>query len=195
MRTFTIASLLFSAVGTLAAPTAQESRHVLHERRDIEGSKWLKSERLHADADLPVRIGLTQSNLDQGAALLDEISHPANSRFGKHLSVDEVTDLFAPSKDTVEAVQAWLEKAGIQSSRISQSVNKQWLQFDAKTSEVEELFKTKYHFYDHSETGAASIACDEYGHRIIKQVQLLIHRPDIMFLLTSSTMSITSRQA
>jgi tripeptidyl-peptidase I len=154
--------LLLSAVGSLAAPTVQESRHVLHERRNIESTTWLKGERLDGDVKLPMRIGLTQSNLEEGAALLDELSHPDSSRYGKHLSAEEVTDLFAPSKDAVDAVQAWLEAAGVHASRISHSMNKQWLQFDAKTSEVEELLQTRYHFFEHSEHGSASIACDEY---------------------------------
>ncbi|KAK5115323.1 hypothetical protein LTR62_001523 [Meristemomyces frigidus] len=159
MRSFTVASLLLSTVGSLAAPT---TRHVLHERRELATSAWQKKERLHGDATLPMRIGLTQSNLDNAAELLDRVSHPASESYGKYLSADEVTDLFAPSKAAVEAVQSWLEAAGIHASRVSQSTNKQWLQFDGKASEVEELFKTNYHLYEHSELGSSSIACDEY---------------------------------
>jgi len=44
---------------------------------------------------------------------------------------------------------------------VSQSVNKQWLQFDAKTSEVEKLLHTEYHEYEHAATGKTGIACDE----------------------------------
>lgn len=162
MRTSTVATLLLGAVGSLAAPTTIESRHVLHERREPLTNAWQKKEPLHRDVDLPVRIGLTQSNLDQGADLLDRVSHPGSANYGKYLSVEQVTDLFAPSSDAVDAVRGWLEAAGIHPSRVSQSANKQWLQFDAKASEAEELFKTKYHFYEHAEHGSSSIACDEY---------------------------------
>jgi tripeptidyl-peptidase-1 len=55
----------------------------------------------------------------------------------------------------------WLETAGI-ADRVSVSANKQWLQFDATTSEAEELFKTKYHIYEHS-NGKTTIGCDEYS--------------------------------
>lgn len=166
MRTFTAATLLLAAAGSFAAPTPAESDHVLHERRDLIATAWQKREPLHGDANLPVRIGLTQSNLDRGAELLDEISHPKSTSYGKYLSVEEVTDLFAPSKDAVDKVKAWLEASGIHASRISQSANKQWMQFDAKASEAEELFKTKYHFYEHAEHGSSSISCDEYDVRL-----------------------------
>jgi tripeptidyl-peptidase-1 len=45
---------------------------------------------------------------------------------------------------------------------VSQSVNKQWLQFDVKVSEAEKLLHTEYHEYEHAATGKSGIACDEY---------------------------------
>lgn len=69
--------------------------------------------------------------------------------------------MFAPKADTVEAVQAWLESVGIDASRISLSANKQWLQLDATASEVEDLFQTEYHVYEHVVTGKSSVGCDE----------------------------------
>jgi tripeptidyl-peptidase-1 len=155
----TTALLLSAAAGSLAAPTRSNS--VLHEKRDAS-SAWQKRSRVHGDVKLPMRIGLTQSNLDNGHDLLMDVSHPESANFGKHLSVQEVNDLFAPSEDAVNIVRAWLESAGIHASRVSQSVNKQWLQFDAKTSEAEELLNTKYHLYDHDVIDSAGIACDEY---------------------------------
>lgn len=89
-------------------------------------------------------------------------SDPNSPKYGQHYTVEEVTEIFAPAQDTVDAVRGWLESAGIHAHRISQSVNKQWLQFDALTHEAENLFKTKYHVYEHSRTGKINVACDEY---------------------------------
>ena len=75
--------------------------------------------------------------------------------------MEQVHELFAPQQETVEAVSAWLQESGIAAHRISQSVNKQWLQFDATTSEVEELIKTEYYNYAHYGTGKTNIGCDE----------------------------------
>ncbi|KAK4892425.1 hypothetical protein LTR27_009081 [Elasticomyces elasticus] len=89
-------------------------------------------------------------------------SSPESASYGKHYSSESVADIFAPSADAVATVKAWLHAAGVEADRVSQSVNKQWLQFDAKTSEAEELLKAQYHFYEHGQTGKSSIACDEY---------------------------------
>lgn len=38
----------------------------------------------------------------------------------------------------------------------------QWLQFDATAAEAEELLFTEYYVFEHSFTGAKSLACREY---------------------------------
>ncbi|KAK3642200.1 Tripeptidyl-peptidase sed1 [Elasticomyces elasticus] len=152
--------LLLSAVSScLAAPTGLN--HVLHEKRTVS-NHWQKGERVHGDVKLPMRIGLTQSNLDRAHEMLDAVSSPDSASYGKHYSAESVADIFAPSAGAVAIVKAWLHAAGVEADRVSQSVNKQWLQFDAKTSEAEELLKAQYHFYEHGQTGKSSIACDEY---------------------------------
>lgn len=88
-------------------------------------------------------------------------SHHKSPRYGKHYTVEEVHDIFAPSEESVDAVRAWLESAGIAPERVSQSVNKQWLQFDADAEEVENLLQTEYYVYSHSVTGKSHVATDE----------------------------------
>lgn len=88
-------------------------------------------------------------------------SNPSLSHYGKHLSVDEVHELFAPTEKSVNYVLSWLESAGIARNRITQSVNKQWIQLDANAGELEELLHTKYYVYLHAETGRSHVACRE----------------------------------
>jgi tripeptidyl-peptidase-1 len=78
------------------------------------------------------------------------------------MTADEVHDLFAPSKDSVDSVRSWLEHSGIDTGRISQSANKQWLQFDANIDEIERLLRTEYYLYSHAGTGRSHVACREY---------------------------------
>ena len=59
------------ALTTTAAPTY--TSHVVHEKRQTEPLNWQKYSRVDPSSVLPVRIGLTQSNLDNGPALLDEV--------------------------------------------------------------------------------------------------------------------------
>lgn len=67
-------SILFlgaAAVGVLAVPAPYG--HAVHERRDFIPTSWTEEGRLDASTLLPVRIGLTQSNLDYGHELLMEM--------------------------------------------------------------------------------------------------------------------------
>jgi tripeptidyl-peptidase I len=89
-------------------------------------------------------------------------SDPKSSRFGNHYTVNEVTDLFAPSTMTVEVVKSWIVNSGIREERISQSSNKAWLQFDASIEEMEQLLQTKYHYYEHVSGGPKHIGCENY---------------------------------
>lgn len=66
----TICALL--AIGAIAAPTPPSS-HVVHERRAIVPKAWKRHSKLHVDTPLPVRIGLTQSNLSLGHDILMEM--------------------------------------------------------------------------------------------------------------------------
>jgi len=177
-------------VGTLALPVHHAvegdsfAGHVLHERRDVDHAAFVKHSAVPLGRSLPVRIGLTQSNLDVGHDLLMEVSTPGSPKYGQHYSTEEIHDLFAPSIETVEAVSEWLKAAGI--TRFSQSINKQWMQFDAKVEVLEALIKAKYHEYKHVDTGAIHVACTEYHvpHHVQKHVDYIT--PGINLISTKS---------
>ncbi|GIK05611.1 tripeptidyl-peptidase sed1 [Aspergillus viridinutans] len=149
-----------AAAGVLASPTPND--YVVHERRAVLPRSWTEEKRLDKATTLPMRIGLTQSNLDRGHELLMQVSDPRSSRYGQHFSVEEVHDLFAPSQETVDHVRAWLESEGISADRISQAANYQWLQFDASAAEAERLLRSEFFLYGHKSTGKSHIACREY---------------------------------
>jgi len=89
-------------------------------------------------------------------------SDPRSPKYGKHYTADEVIELFAPASSSIDLVLAWLIEYGIQETRISQSANKAWLQFDASVEEMEQLLQTKYHFYEHINGGRKHIGCEDY---------------------------------
>jgi tripeptidyl-peptidase-1 len=72
MRFYSITTLAALASVALAAPTNNFQRHVLHERRE-PSENWVKSDRVHSDVKLPMRIGLVQGNLDRGHELLMQV--------------------------------------------------------------------------------------------------------------------------
>lgn len=59
------------AAGAMAVPTAHS--YQLHERRDFIPKSWIEGKKLDGHVSLPVRIGLTQSNLDYGHELLMDL--------------------------------------------------------------------------------------------------------------------------
>jgi hypothetical protein len=68
----------------IAAPTSNSKRHVIHERRDRLLTHWRKRATLHGDSHLPMRIALTQSNIEKTDEFLMGVSHPESPNFGKH---------------------------------------------------------------------------------------------------------------
>lgn len=158
-----ISTLLLCSISALAATALPSQRHVVHEKRDYTPGAWNRLHKLDASETLPVRIGLTQSNLENGYDLLMDVSRHDSPRYGQHYTAEEVADLFAPQQSTVDTVKEWLVSSGIDASRISQSVNKQWLQFDALAQELEDLLKTEYHVYKHKSSGKHNVACDHYN--------------------------------
>lgn len=147
-------SLLFAA-SAVAAPA---SSPVIHEKRTfsyLEG----RSQRIDPNAILPIRIALTESNLDDGYDHLMSVSDPKSESYGKHWSIDEIHAHFAPSDDAVEAVKAWLESAGIGREDILESASKGWVGIDLPAGDAERLFGTEYYEH-HDSDDNFDVGCD-----------------------------------
>ena len=61
VRQVCVALAIAALSGAIPAPV----KHVLHEKRS-KHVDWVKGERIKRDSVLPVRIGLTQNNLEKG---------------------------------------------------------------------------------------------------------------------------------
>lgn len=70
MQLFSVLLVLAAALRAAAVPT---SSHVLHEKRQFAPLHWEKRDRVDPSIVLPVRIGLTQRNLDLGPDLLHQV--------------------------------------------------------------------------------------------------------------------------
>lgn len=69
-------SLLFAIVGALATLTAAvptPPTYALHEKRSSLPKSWVRGNRVESDSILPVRIGLTQNNLENGYTHLMDV--------------------------------------------------------------------------------------------------------------------------
>lgn len=157
-----LAFSLLAAPAVTALPST--TNYVLHESRHASGIRKRSLTSLYARADsnaiIPVKIGLTQSNLHTGYDRLMDVASPTSPNFGQYLSQDEVIELFAPRDESISAVKAWLVSAGISASRIKHYQNKGWLSIDMPVREAEALFHTQYHEVEHK--GTLRVGSEDY---------------------------------
>ncbi|PQE33518.1 hypothetical protein CJF32_00003388 [Rutstroemia sp. NJR-2017a WRK4] len=161
MKLSIFASLVLIVPEALCAPSPSSSL-VLHEKRHASNNGWIKRDRIDSAVRLPVRIGLSQRNLEKGHEFLMDVSHPSSPNYGKHWTSEQVHEMFAPSMEAIETVRNWLVGSGIESDRIVHSDTKGWYAFDATAGELEKLLKTQYFTYEHSSKDELAAACDEY---------------------------------
>ena len=75
------------------------------------------------------------------------------TRYGAHLSKEQVADLVAPHPDTLELVSTWLEYKGVPPSSISTSHGGGWLTVtEIPVSQANDLLGASYQLYYHTRT-------------------------------------------
>ena len=153
---------LFTPLTLLASLTVVLASHIVHEKRDFTHPSWAKRSRLPTENILPMRIGLAQQNLHQAHDLLMSISDPSSPNYGQHWTAKQVTDVFAPAKETVNAVKEWLVSAGIADERLGKTADGAWVGFEATVGEAERLLKTEFWAWEFMGSDSAkTVACDE----------------------------------
>lgn len=158
---FIAISALFA--GAIAAPAVNSKRHVIHERRERVPTGWKKEAKFPSHATLPMRFGLSQSNLHRADEYLMDVSHPSSPNFGKHWSPQQIAETFAPTEETVNAVLHWLSEAGIAKERVKLSPAMNWVNANLTVTEAENLLQTKYWQFVHVGSGKTHVSCDEYS--------------------------------
>jgi tripeptidyl-peptidase-1 len=156
-----------------AASLPSHATHVIHEKRQITSSQWVKRSKVPPHQVLPVRIGLAQKNLDRGHDFLMDMYVFLSYEKGENLKFYPAPIPLLPISGCIghqmrspkRSLHQWrlLTSSGFNKSRITHSQNKGWLAFDAQAEEVEGLLHTKYHHYKHISSGHAAIACDEWA--------------------------------
>ncbi|KAI6713018.1 protease S8 tripeptidyl peptidase I (secreted protein) [Marssonina coronariae] len=154
-----LAILGFAALGN---PAPSSIKHVLHEERAVQNGDWVRGARLEKSAVLPMRIGLTQTNLDRGYGYLMDVSASDSKNYGKHWTPEQVHDAFAPKEETVASITQWLTDSGIQDSRIMFYENKGWIAVDVTVEEMEALLRAEFHEHEHGRTSKVRIGTDKY---------------------------------
>ncbi|KAG6910772.1 hypothetical protein DXG01_007659 [Tephrocybe rancida] len=119
--------------------------------RVIPPRGWAQSGTPHADHKIVLRIGLPQPNFDVLETHLYEVSDPEHSKYGAHLSREEVDELIAPHPDSVSAVDDWLRSHDIHDNDVIRSSAGDWLTLTLPVRLVEKMLDTKYHVWKHED--------------------------------------------
>jgi tripeptidyl-peptidase-1 len=147
--------LLTQLLVTLAAASAG----VVAASRPVPAG-WSLHRRADPDALIPLKLSLTQSNLDKLETILMDIADPRSINYGKHWSPAQVKDTFRPSKETFDAVRAWLtHDARIDEDKIRLSPNGDILQLNLTIAETEDLLHAEYYIYSDDVDGSLRVGC------------------------------------
>jgi len=149
-----VASLLLTAC---ANPVL--SPYVIHEKRHRVPSGWSIARRYNSASILPLRFGLTQSNLHRIDEFLNDVAHPHSPNYSKHWSPKQVAETFAPSAEAVDTVRSWLLNNGFDPQRVRVKSTGAWIEVNATVEEAERLLRTEYYIYQH-ENGRKHVGAD-----------------------------------
>ncbi|KAF8638577.1 hypothetical protein AX17_002119 [Amanita inopinata Kibby_2008] len=153
-------ALFVLAASSYAAPhsTAHLAKESVHVPRG-----WVKHSVPPADHIISLRIGLPQSNVAVLEQHLYEISDPEHSRYGQHLSKEQVEELVAPHPGSISAVDSWLASFGLGENDIVRSPAKDWVTLRVPVALVEEMLDTTYHVWKHEESGDYLVRTTSYS--------------------------------
>ncbi|KAH9921038.1 family S53 protease-like protein [Fomitopsis serialis] len=143
----------------LSKPVARTLR--LHEARSTVPTGFSQVGSADADTVLNLRLGLVSSSADKLVETLYDVSTPSSANYGQHLSRSEAAALLAPSFETLQAVNAWLDENDITASTISPGGD--WLSISIPVSQANEMLDADFSVFTHEATGAQSVRTLQYS--------------------------------
>ncbi|KAI1612401.1 peptidase S8/S53 domain-containing protein [Exophiala viscosa] len=157
----TALSLLACFQSSIAGPVVRRSDLAVKDYHPAPRA-WANLGRAPEDHLIHLTIGLTQSRFAELERHLYEVSDPSHSRYGQHLSAEEVHELVKPSKDASAAVHAWLEDYGVELDQLKYSPAKDFVSVTLPVEAVEDLLDTEYSVYEHDD-GSTMVRTEGYS--------------------------------
>lgn len=72
-------------------------------------------------------------------------------KYGQHLSLNEVTQLIAPSDTAIRSISGWLESGGVESIGIAVHRSRDFIEVTTKVEVVESLLQIRMHRFMHTD--------------------------------------------
>ncbi|KAH9013552.1 subtilisin-like protein [Lactarius pseudohatsudake] len=113
---------------------------------------------------IDLHLALKSHREDAMVEALYEVSDPGHSRYGAHLSKEQVAEVVAPHPDTLELVSSWLGHYDIPSSSISMTLGGNWLRVvGVSVSQANRILGASYQLYRHVETNDTVLRTISYS--------------------------------
>lgn len=100
--------------------------------------------------DLTIALTVSQKQFNSLDALLLDISTPSSPLYGKHLTAEEVTNIFAPNQLKTHQILAWLDSYGIARDHVNFSSTFDVAIVKTTIQVAEKLLNTKYYSFSHA---------------------------------------------
>ncbi|KAJ3484128.1 hypothetical protein NLG97_g7136 [Lecanicillium saksenae] len=147
---------------TARAIASPVSSFQIHGRRSPAGGH-IKGRAVARSAVISASIALKQKNVKEAEDLVLEISDPDSPKYGQHLTSEEIVDLFAPDKEDIDHVKAWLVASGVSAGSIQLSGSRGWMYFNTTAGQLGDMLHTQYHQYSARDASTIAIGADTYS--------------------------------
>ncbi|KAF8266325.1 subtilisin-like protein [Lactarius quietus] len=159
MLYYRLSVLSVLAAASLAAPLVPrwDDTRIKHTWHTVP-SNWESLGPPSSNTTIDLHIALLPQSENSLIDALYEVSTPRHPKYGAHLSKEQVAQLVAPHRDTLDLVNSWLKHHGIPRSSISVSLGGGWLTVVAvPVSQANEMLGASYQLYRKSGTNDTSI--------------------------------------
>ncbi|KAH8978364.1 subtilisin-like protein [Lactarius hatsudake] len=113
---------------------------------------------------IDLHLALKSHREDALGEALYKVSDPQHSRYGAHLSKEQVAEVVAPHPDTLELVTSWLGHHDIPPSSISMTLGGNWLRVvGVSVSHANRILGASYQLYQHVETNDTVLRTISYS--------------------------------
>lgn len=153
-------TMIFTRALSLAVLLASSAAGEVLERLRATPSGWRFSRAARDDQPIRLQIALQQHDVDAFEQAVLDMSTPGHPRYGRHFqSHDEMKRLLLPSDEAVDAVVAWLQRAGVRD--IEQDAD--WINFRTTVGVANQLLDTQFGWYVSDDTHVRRLRALEYS--------------------------------
>ncbi|KAF8267808.1 peptidase S8/S53 domain-containing protein [Lactarius quietus] len=151
-------SVLYYVLAVATSPRWDDT-HVKHTWNNVP-SNWESLGPPFSNTTIDLHIALQPQYENALVDALYDVSTPGNPKYGAHLSKEQVAQLVAPHRDTMDLVNSWLKYNGILRTSISVSHGGGWLTVAAvPVFRANEMLGTLYQIYQQSGEIGTRILC------------------------------------